>query len=313
MTSESQSTYLWWDGEIVEWEKTTVHITALGHLNTAATVYEGIRAYWNAENEKLFVFRLQEHMKRFRDSMKLQRMEQPFTPEHLAVAVVDLLKANGFREDTYISPRAFFDPFGSWGTFVENPKSTRVLIDAWLRPSRLSSGESKHCCVSSWSRISDNVMPPRIKCLSNYQNSRLAAEEAHRNGYDGAIILDGRGKVSEGPGACLFIVRDGVAITPSITSGILESITRKTLIELFGKELNVVAVEREMDRTELYVAEEAFFCGTGGGEVTPIVSIDRHPLGTGSPGPLTESVRRLYHDVVRGRNPRHRHWLTQVD
>lgn len=312
MAADSQSRYLWLDREIVAWEKATINITAVGHLSTAATVFEGIRAYWNGEQRKLFVFRLQEHMRRFADSMMMQYMDQPYTQEELAQAIVDLLTANGLEEDTYISPRAFFDPFGPWGAFIEDPSSIRILIDSWPRPSRLPGGEPIHCCVSSWNRISDNVMPPRIKCLSNFQNSLLALGEAKRNGYDGAIMLERDGKVSEGPAACLFIIRDGVAISPSITSSILESITRKTLIELFCEELGVSVVEREVDRTELYVADEAFFCGTGGGEVTPIISIDRHTLRNASPGPLTRAIGRLYHDVVRGKNSRYERWLTET-
>jgi branched-chain amino acid aminotransferase len=314
MSGVSQkSRYLWLNGEIVPWEKPMVHITTVGGMSTLATVYEGLRGYWNSESRELFVFRLEDHMKRFDQSMRLVRMEPPFTPEQLALAVVDLVKANELRENTYIQARAFFDPMGPWGTMVEDPTSGQVLINAFPRPSRLAGGEPVDCCVSSWTRISDNVMPPRIKCLSNYQNSRLAEWEAHLNGYESAVMLQSEGKVSEGPGYCIFIARDGLAITPSITSAILESITRETLLELFREELGVAAVEREVDRTELYVADEAFFCGTGWGEVTPIASIDRYPLGAGSPGPLTEAIRRLYYDVVRGKNSRYEHWLTKID
>ena len=184
---------------------------AFGNLGTAATVFEGIRAYWNEERQALMVFKLKDHMKRLGDSMKLQRMKRRFSQEQLEQAVVDLLRANAPRGDTYISPRAFFDPLGAWA-LAEDPESVQVLITCWLRPSRLARGEPVHVCVSSWTRIADNIVPPRIKCVSNYQNSRLAAWEAHLNGYDNAILLDGRGKVSEATTACLFIVRDGLPL-----------------------------------------------------------------------------------------------------
>jgi len=177
--------------------------------------------------------------------------------------------------------------------------------------SHLKSNKVLHACVSSWARISDNVMPPRVKASSNYLNSRLAAEEAKRNGYDAALLLNSNGKVAEAPGACLMIVRDGKIITPSVTSGILESITRATLIQLCREVLHVEVIEREVDRTELYVAGEAFLCGTGA-EIAPIVSVDRLPLGDGNVGSLTQRVEDLYHDLVRGIDVRYSEWRTVV-
>lgn len=305
------SRYVWLDGEILPWEQAQISVTAVGSLATVATVFEGVRAYWNVDRPALFAFRLPDHLKRFLNSMKLVRMEPPFKEEELYEAILELVRRNGFREDSYIFPKAFFDPIGVWG-FVEDPSRVRVVIESWPRRSRLASEEAIHCCVSSWTRISDNVLPPRIKCVANYQNSRLAAWEAHLNGYDNSIMLDSRGKVTEGPGMCLFIVRNGVAITPPVTSSILESITRQTILELLMHELTIDSVEREVDRTELYIAEEAFFCGTGAGEVTPIASIDRYKLGLGKIGPITDSVRKLYHDVVRGMTPSYEKWLTEI-
>jgi len=310
-TDPKRPRHLWLNGELIAWEGATVHITALGSLLTIGTVGEGIRAYWNTETNRLHVFRLYEHMQRFDNSMKLQRMRRPCTPQELSQAVVDLMTLDGAREDTTISPRAFYDPFGSQGPFVEDPASAQVMIWADHRPSRLASPEPIHCCVSSWTRESDNMVPPRIKGLSNYQNNRLAAWEAHLNGYDEPILLNSAGKVTEAPAACIFLVRDGVVITPTVTSGILESITRRTFLELFRTELQVGAVERDVDRTELYVADEAFLCGTGA-EIKPIASVDRYTLGQGDAGPLTKAIRQAYHDIVLGKNPRYEHWLTQV-
>jgi len=312
MTPAAQLQYIWLDGKVVKRETSTVNITAVGHLATAATVFEGIRAYRNADQEMLYIFRLQEHMKRLANSMKLQWMKTGYSNEYLCNAVVDLLRANNSIVDTYISPRAFFDVTAPWGTFIGEDSPVQILIDAWPRPSRLADGDPISCCVSSWTRISDHAMPPRIKCLSNFQNSLLALGEAVRNGYEGSVMLDDRGKVSEGPTACLFMVREGVIATSKTTNSILESITRETLIELFRDRLGMQVEVREIDRTELYIAEEAFFCGTGGGEITPIAAIDKHPLGTQSPGPLTQEIRAIYHNVVRGNEPQYMHWLTAV-
>jgi branched-chain amino acid aminotransferase len=165
--------------------------------------------------------------------------------------------------------------------------------------------------VSSWTRLGDNVMPPRIKASSNYLNSRYASEEAKRNGYDYAIILNSNGKVAEGPGACLMLIRGQKLITPAVTSGILESITREVMLQLARERLGLEVIEREVDRTELYVADEIFFCGTGA-EIASVVSVDRLPVGTGAVGPYTRQMTDCYHDLVRGNDPGHPEWRTSV-
>ena len=274
------------------------------------SVFEGIKAYRNEELGRAYVFRLDDHLARFADSMKLVELESRFSPRELKEAVVELLRANEVCQDTYIRPFAF----ASRGRYLSrgSPEAvTCVLINLFPFESHLKTDDAVHCCVSSWTRISDNVMPPRIKAVANYWNSRLAGNEATRNGYDSAILLNERGKVAEGPGACLMLVRRGRVITPLVTAGILESITRDTLIHLFRQELGVEVVEREVDRTELYLAEEAFFCGTGA-EVRPILSVDRFPVGDGQIGPLTRQIGALYHDVVRGIEGRYREWRTLV-
>jgi len=309
MTNEEHPHYLWLDGELVPWQEATVHITALEWVGVGS-VFEGIKAYRNEELGRAYVFRLDDHLARFADSMKLVELESRFSPRELKEAVVELLRANEVCQDTYIRPFAF----ASRGRYLSrgSPEAvTCVLINLFPFESHLKTDDAVHCCVSSWTRISDNVMPPRIKAVANYWNSRLAGNEATRNGYDSAILLNERGKVAEGPGACLMLVRRGRVITPLVTAGILESITRDTLIHLFRQELEVEVVEREVDRTELYLAEEAFFCGTGA-EVRPILSVDRFPVGDGQIGPLTRQIGALYHDVVRGIEGRYREWRTLV-
>jgi branched-chain amino acid aminotransferase len=226
----------------------------------------------------------------------------------LKQAVLALIRANECAGDVYIRPLAFVESalFGSSASNVP-----RIVLNTTSWDSKLKGGRLLHACVSSWSRITDNVMPPRVKASSNYLNSRLASEEARRNGYDSAIILNPNGKVAEAPGACLMIVRGGQIITPPVTGGILESITRATLIQLCREVLQIPVIEREMDRTELYVASEAFLCGTGM-EVAPVVSFDRFALGSGTAGPVTQQVENLYHDLVRGIDSRYAEWRTAV-
>jgi branched-chain amino acid aminotransferase len=299
--------FIWIDGELTPWDAATVHVTMLGTA-TVSLVYEGIRAYWNDAARVLNVFRLDAHMRRLAQSMRLLRMKPAFSEAELSRAVVELLRANEIQDDIYIRPFAFVEATTFSAASTDVPRIV-ISIQPWL--SRLKSGKVSHACVSSWTRITDNVMPPRIKASSNYLNSRYATEEARRNGYDVALFLNPSGKVAEAPGACLMIVREGKIITPTVTSGILESITRETLIQLCRTELQIDVIEREVDRTELYVASEAFLCGTGA-EITPLASIDRFALGDGGIGPITQRIENTYHDLVRGIDPRHAEWRTQI-
>lgn len=299
--------FIWVDGKLTPWNEATIHISQMG-TSTVSLVFEGIRAYWNDAARKPFVFRLDAHLERFAQSMRLMRMKPPFANAELHAGIIDLLRANKYAADAYVRPFAFVESTTFGGVPGEQ---TRIVISTQPWPSRLKSGKVSHACVSSWSRITDNVMPPRVKASSNYLNSRLASEEAKRNGYDAALLLNPNGKVAEAPGACLMIVRNGKVVTPSVTSGILESITRETLILLCREVLNLEVIEREVDRTELYVASEAFICGTGA-EITPLASIDRFTLGSGSIGPITERIENLYHDLARGIDARYAEWRTPV-
>ncbi|MBI5032362.1 MAG: branched-chain amino acid transaminase [Chloroflexi bacterium] len=299
--------FVWVDGKLTPWNDATVHITAMG-VATVSLVYEGIRAYWNDSAKKLYVFQLGAHMQRLAQSMRLLRMKPPFTAETLSQAVIDLLSANKLSGDIYIRPFAFVEST-TFSTAATDIPRIVITIQEWQ--SRLKNGKVNHACVSSWTRIGDNVMPPRIKAASNYLNSRYASEEARRNGYDNALFLNANGKVSESTGACLMIVRNGKIITPSVTSNVLESITRETLLQLCREVLHIETVERELDRTELYVASEAFLCGTGA-EITPLASIDRFTLGDGNIGPITKRIESLYDDLVRGVDSRYAEWRTSV-
>jgi len=274
-----------------------------------SAVFEGIRAYWNADREDLYVFRLDEHMKRFGQSIRFMRMKDGYGPERLAGAISELFRANGYREDCYCQPLAYMGRTVP-GYFPAEDIPAEVFITNRAAPSNLGTHRVLHCGVSSWARISDNALPPRAKAITNYQNSRYVSNEARVNGYDAGIILNDRGKVAEGAYACIFIIRDGVAATPLKTAGILESITRDSLIALF-RDMGILVEEREVDRTELYMADEAFLCGTLM-EIAGIGSVDRYTLGDGTMGVLTRELEERFRQVVRGDDPRYATWLTPV-
>jgi len=302
-------TYLWWNGERRRWEDATVHVTELG-WSTVGAVFEGIRAYWSPDAEDLFVFRLREHLERLERSTKLVRLTLDYSVEALTEAILDLLRANETREDTYIRPLAYAAQT-SGKRFAQLGQDSALLINTSPMPSHLGTGLAHTARTSSWRRVSDQVMPPRIKNLSNYRNGQLASMEARLDGYDIALLLNANGTVAEAPGACVMLVRDNRLVTPDVTSSILESITRDALIVLARDGLGLEVVERPVDRTEFYLADEVFACGTAA-EITPIVAIDKYDVGAGRPGPVTTALERLFHDVLRGRDDRFAAWRTPV-
>jgi branched-chain amino acid aminotransferase len=297
--------YLYLDGALVPYEEARIHVQS-GAVKYGASVFEGLRAYWNPAQEELYVFRLDAHIDRLYASLRLMRMAHTFTREELGRSILDVLRKNEVREDVHIRQTAYVAGDGE----IDAAGPVGLAVDA--RPRRVTDRPGIAVGVSSWTRISDGAMPPRIKCSANYQNGRLATLEARANGYEGALLLNTRGKLAEAPGACCFVVRDGVPVTPPVTADILESVTRATLLELCRAELGLAPVEREVDRTELYVSDEVFLCGSGW-EITPVLSIDRLPLGDGrAPGPVTRAIQACYFAVVRGESPAYRRWLTAV-
>jgi len=302
--------YLWLSGRLVPWSEATVHITQVGWPAVSA-VFEGIRAYWNEERRTLYVFRLDDHLKRFANSMKVMRLVPSLTMAEIAAGLCELLRANGLAEDSYCQPLAFPTSI-MWGSRAVLERTPEVVITTRPSPSALLSGRAGRAGVSSWTRISDNVLPPRVKALANYQNSRLASNEAAINGYDAPILLNDAGKVSEGPGSCIAILREGVVITPPVTASILESITRDAALTLLRAELDLPVQEREIDRTELYIADEIFFLGTHA-EVHPATSVDGYTVGDGTVGPISRRLAAVFDRVVRGRDARYLHWLTAVN
>ena len=298
--------YLGLNGEFVPFEETKVHVWSPA-FKYGAQVFEGLRGYWNEEQEQLYIFRMDAHYDRLLRSMKVMRMEITEDVEQLNEKTIELLKANGFRENCHIRQVVFVKHDG-YSMAELGPIGT--VISTYYR-GRFSDKVGVHCCVSSWQRISDNSIPPRVKCGANYQNSRLALVQAKVDGYDVPILLNDAGKVSETYGSCLFIMRDGVPITTSVTSSILESITRSTVMQLFEEVHGIKVQVRDIDKTELYVADEVFMCGSGA-EVTPVLSVDRYQVGDGTPGPLTRKIRDTYFEVVTGAGRLHPEWRTPV-
>jgi branched-chain amino acid aminotransferase len=277
-------------------------------VNSAAVfygtnVFEGLRAYWNPAEEELFCFRLKEHFVRLRESLKMNRFDVPYSETDLFEAVRETLRGNQIREDVHMHLVAYVGGVG-----VDATSATGLYINP-RRRGRVNADGLK-ACVSSWVRTSDNAIPIRLKSGPNYQNGRLATLQAKADGYDAAIFLNQHGHVAEGSGATFMMVRKGKLVTPALSGDILESITRETLIEdVAPRVLGMPIVEREIDRTEIYVADEAFFCGSGY-EITPITSIDRFQLGDGRVGPITQRLSDAYIALVRGTDKKHAEWRT---
>jgi branched-chain amino acid aminotransferase len=298
--------YLWQSGGIVPIENAQVHLLT-PTVFWGTNVFEGLRGYWNSEKEQMYCFREKEHFQRLAESVKMMRMSLPFDPEKYGDYVKDTIVANKLREDVHFDIRVYLDGIGRW--YDTEPSNMFIALFPMGRAMDVKKGVT--CKTSSWRRITDGAIPPRIKVGSNYQNSRLAVLEAMADGYDATLLLNQNNKVSEGPGYCVFAVKKGTVITPSVASDILESITRLTLIELFEKEMKLRVEQREVDRTELYIAEEVFICGTRV-EIVPIVSLDGISVGNGKPGSLTKSIQKTYFDIVRGDNKKYSHWLTPI-
>lgn len=307
MKTDVQNRFIWLDGAVVNVNDAKMNVLTPS-FQFGLNVFEGIRCYWNEESRQLFAFRLFDHYKRLKQSQRLLQLEDRYTVEELQKALFEVVLANEYKEDIAVRQTLFVEGFGSWGSAGPVNMFVAPIPKAKTNPEYNKKG--LHCCISSWERIHDNSLSPRIKCGANYINSRMAQLEALKNGYDTTIFLGREGKVAEGPGSCLFLVKNGVLITPQLTDSVLESITRDTLIQLAKHELGLTVEERSVDRTELYLCDEAFLCGSAM-EITPIFSVDRYEIGTAA-GEITAKLHRLYLDVVTGRCEKYRHWITEV-
>ena len=309
VSQEGPPKYIWASDELVPWNEANVHASMLG-WSSISMVYEGIRGYWSAAGEQLNVFHLEAHMQRLLESMKIMRMTSRWSVDDLVRATTDLLEANEFRSDTYIQPIAYFDGgIPGYSAVIDEPGEVMIFSRPII--SFLESERALNCGFVSWNRLSDNVMPPRAKAISNYQNTRYMSNEAKLHGYDYAISLNQAGKVSELSHACIFIVRDGVAITPPITASVLESITVKLVKEILQKDMGIPVEYRDVDRTELYIADEVFLAGTGL-ELQAIGKVDGYTVGEGNKGPIITQLCALYDKIVRGVDTRYADLLTPV-
>ena len=293
-------------GKIVPYEDARVHVLSTA-MKYAASVYEAMRAYWSDADQQLYVFRPREHLRRLERSAKIARIPLPADAARLERETLEIIRANGLREDLHVRLIVFVDT-DDGGLASREPVG---YVIAPIPTTRYFDTPGLHVGVSSWHRTADNAIPARVKAAANYQNSRLALLQAKTDGYDDAIMLNQDGSVAEGPGYTLFLVTEDRPMTPSVTSNILEGVTRATLLALFPESLGVTVEQREIDRTELYVADEAFFAGTAA-EVTPILSIDRRPVGEGVMGPLTAKVRDAYFRSVRDGSAPHPEWRIPV-
>ena len=293
------------NGNLMPLKEAKVSITAPG-LSYAALVFEGIRAYWNQEHKQLYIFRLEEHLNRFLNSMKLLKFIDYPSIQSIKSDIISNIQANKYQEDIYIRLQGYIDDWGEMA--VRTPVSTSIV--SYPRPRAIAFTEGKNFTISSWQRLDDNASPPRIKASANYLNSRLASIQAKESGYDGGIMLGPNGKVSEGPGGCIFLLRNGILITPNITSGILESITRDSILEI-SKKIKLKTETRDVDRTELYIADEIFYCGTGQ-EIMPILSVDKMLAGDGTPGKITKLLQHEFTEIVRGNNSNFENWITST-
>ncbi len=276
-------------------------------FNYGTGVFEGIRGNWNEKEQQLYLFRIKEHYDRIRRSCRIMRIEFPYSNEELHSLTTKLVEMCGYREDVYVRPLAYKSS-EVLGVRLHDLEDGFLVFVAPFGP-YLDIEKGARCCTSSWRRVEDTSIPARAKITGIYANSALAKTEAHLNGFDEAIMLDERGHVSEGSGENIFIVEGDRLVTPPPSSNILVGITRDTVMALARQELGMETVERDIDRSELYVGEECFMTGTAA-HVTPVVELDHRPIGDGKMGPVTKRLVQLYFDIITGRNPKYASWCT---
>jgi branched-chain amino acid aminotransferase len=300
--------YAFFQGEFVAIEDAKVSIMTHA-LNYGTGCFEGIRAYWNEEDKELYVFRLPEHFERMHRSCRILRINLPYSAQELCEITVELLRREGHRQDVYIRPLAY-KASEVIGVRLHDLEDAFAMF-ALPFGRYLEKEEGAHVCISSWRRVDDNATPARAKITGAYINSAFSKTDAVLAGYDEALVLTDTGHISEGSAENFFMVRNGSLVTPSVTSNILEGITRDTVIQLAAEELGMRTQQRSIDRSEIYVCDEAFLCGTGV-QVAAVTQIEHRPIGTGSIGPVVSRLRDLYFDVVRGKKPKYKHWCTPV-
>jgi branched-chain amino acid aminotransferase len=298
----------YFEGNFVAMRDAKVSIMTHAFMYGTAT-FEGIRAYWNAEQGKLYGLKLREHVERLRQSCRIMLMTNVPSVDELTGLIVETIRRNNFREDVYVRP-SFYKSTRAIGVRLHHLDNELYIITIPFG-NYIDTEAGVRVMSSSWRRNADEALPARGKIVGGYVNMAFQKSEAELNGFDEAIVLTADGHVNEASAANLWMVRDGVAITPPVTDDILEGVTRKAMVELLGNEGVPVEI-RSIDRSELYIADEMFLCGTGV-QISPVIEIDHRPIGSGGIGPIGRMVRDRYFDAVRGRLPAYRHWLTEIE
>ena len=302
------SKHAFFEGKIVPLADAKINIATHGFLYGTA-VFGGMRAYWNEEKKRLFVFRPYEHFRRVLNSGRMMAMEIPYDEEGLIQLTLDILRMDDWKQDVYLRPTIYKADMGIGVRLHDLKDEFCMFIMAFEK--YVKNDTNAHVTFSSWRRIDDNAIPARGKIAGAYVNSALIKTDANRAGFDEALVLDQNGHVSEGSAMNIFMVRDDILITPPVTDNILEGITRRSIIELARNELGLRVVERSIDRTEVFIAEEMFMTGTAA-QVVAVTKIDHRPVGKGEMGPITAKLRALYDDVVRAKVPKYQNWNVEV-
>lgn len=303
-----QARFAFFEGKVVPFADAKVSV-ATHAFNYGTAVFGGIRGYWNEEQKKLFVFRPWDHFHRFLSSAKMMCMESTYDEESLIELMLELLRTEGYQRDVYIRPMYYKADMGI-GVKLHDLKDQLTI---WTMPYEkyVSNDTNAHVTISSWRRVDDNTIPARGKISGAYAGAAAIKTDANRAGFDEALVMDKNGHISEGSAMNIFMVRDGVVVTPPITDSILEGITRRSAIELIQNEFGLPVVERSIDRTEVYICEEFFMTGTAA-QVTAVTKVDHRLIGKGVMGPVTAKLRDMFEDVVRARNKKYAHWNMAV-
>jgi len=302
------NTWVFFQGEFGRYHDIKLGVmTHAPHYGTGC--FEGIRAYWNPKQEQLHLLQAPAHYDRLRRSANIMRMTLPYSTEELVNITVELLRRNEFKADVYVRPLLYASS-EEIGVRLHNldhsffiyaiPFGNYVEIESGIR-----------CMVSSWRRNPDQSLPARAKITGSYAQSALAKSEAVESGFDEAIVLTVDGHVSEGSAENLFMLKDGVFVTPPVTDDILEGVTRTLLTRMIREELGKTVVERSIDRTELYTCDELLLCGTGA-QISPVIEVDRRPVGDGKVGEFTQELQNIYFGAVRGESAKHKDWTIPV-
>ena len=302
------SKHAYFEGKIVPLSDAKINIATHGFLY-GTSVFSGMRAYWNEEKKRLFVFRPYDHFRRLLHSARIMSMQCPYDEEGLIELTLTLLRTDNWQQDIYLRPTIYKADMGI-GVRLHNLKDEfSMFVTAFDK--YVANDTNAHVTISSWRRIDDNVIPARGKVSGAYANSALIKSDANLAGFDEALVLDSHGHISEGSAMNVFMLRDGVLVTPPVTDNILEGITRKSVIEMARRELGLEVVERSIDRTEVFIAEEVFLTGTAA-QITAVTKIDHRPIGAGVMGPVTTKLRALYEEIIRGKHNNYAHWNVAV-